>query len=577
MAAKVSVPTFGLLLLLAAIPLAGQGVDLNGYCKSRGHRSVRLVQNNVNGWRCVTRARKLVRIDMADACKWQYGGIRPTPAFGSFNDPYSWVCNAASTDPAPSFPMCAELGPRPYEELEDTGSVGGNSARLPSAGILRCKWDVDTLKVRFLDGNPQVQERVKRVAAEWTPFANVRFEFGNFPDADIRISFSQKGGYWSYVGSCWQQYGVPLTEATMNLNGLDPLTSETEYKRVVLHEFGHALGLIHEHQSPAAAIPWDKPKVYEYYRRLNETPEWVDSNIFRKEDAASLNYTAYDPQSIMHYPVPNELTIGNYEVGWNTELSALDRSFIRVWYARGLWSRWTAPELGYYSGNWDGFKGANIAVRRDQCMLLDLNYDGVHDVVQCYGNGQGEDQYLVGDWDGDGKDNVAVRRDGCVYMDLNFDGVHDRLQCFGNGRAEDQYLVGDWDGDGKDNLAVRRDGCVYMDVNFDGAHDRQQCFGNGRAEDQYLVGDWDGDGRDNLAVRRGGCLYMDFNFDGAHDRLQCYGNGGSENQYLVGDWDGDGRDNIAVRRGNCVYMDFNFDGSHDRQQCYGNGMGNFSN
>jgi hypothetical protein len=59
--------------------------------------------------------------------------------------------------------------------------------------------------------------------------------------------------------------------------------------------------------------------------------------------------------------------------------------------------------------------------------------DGAHDIVQCYGNGNSEDEYLVGDWDGDGRDNLAVRRGHCVFMDTNFDGAHDIVQCYGNG------------------------------------------------------------------------------------------------------------------------------------------------
>lgn len=44
-----------------------------------------------------------------------------------------------------------------------------------------------------------------------------------------------------------------------------------------------------------------------------------------------------------------------------------------------------------------------------------------------------EEQYLAGDWDGDGRDNLAVRRNGCVLMDLDFTGGAEREQCFGNG------------------------------------------------------------------------------------------------------------------------------------------------
>ena len=48
---------------------------------------------------------------------------------------------------------------------------------------------IDTLKVKFLDGDPVVQSKVTKYANIWSNFANVKFIFGNFPNADIRISF----------------------------------------------------------------------------------------------------------------------------------------------------------------------------------------------------------------------------------------------------------------------------------------------------------------------------------------------------------------------------------------------------
>ena len=52
------------------------------------------------------------------------------------------------------------------------------------------------------------------------------------------------------------------------------------------HEFGHALGMIHEHQNPAAQgeIPWDKPKVYAYYAQQGWSKDDVDTNIFEVYD-----------------------------------------------------------------------------------------------------------------------------------------------------------------------------------------------------------------------------------------------------------------------------------------------------
>ncbi|MEM6399161.1 MAG: hypothetical protein AAF757_02855 [Cyanobacteria bacterium P01_D01_bin.116] len=172
-------------------------------------------------------------------------------------------------------------------------------------------------------------------------------------------------------------------------------------------------------------------------------------------------------------------------------------------------------------------------------------------------------EYLVGDWNGDGRDNIAVRRGNRILMDTNFDGLHNIEQSYGSGNSEDEYLVGDWNGDGRDNIAVRRGNRILMDTNFDGLHDIEQFYGNSGSDHEYLVGDWNGDGRDNIAIRQENLILMDTNFDGWHNIEQSYGSGNSEDEYLVGDWNGDGLDNIAVRRGNRILMDTNFDGWHN--------------
>ena len=56
------------------------------------------------------------------------------------------------------------------------------------------------LRVRFLDGHPAVQERVAEAAREWSQYANITFDFGNDPGAEIRISFKEPGS-WSFMGT----------------------------------------------------------------------------------------------------------------------------------------------------------------------------------------------------------------------------------------------------------------------------------------------------------------------------------------------------------------------------------------
>jgi len=191
-----------------------------------------------------------------------------------------------------------------------------------------------TLKLKFLDGLPAVQAKVQAIAKEWEALANLKLEFVSSGSAQIRISFAEEGFSWSTVGT--DALTVATSKPTMNYGWLEPGTSLREYQRVVRHEFGHALGMIHEHQNPAALgqIPWDKPKVYAYYAQQGWSQEDVDFNIFELYSEDSTNHSAFDPTSIMEYAVPDSLTIGSYAIGWNTEFSATDIEFMRRQYPR---------------------------------------------------------------------------------------------------------------------------------------------------------------------------------------------------------------------------------------------------
>ena len=198
------------------------------------------------------------------------------------------------------------------------------------------KWDNGrTLSVAFLDGLPEVQERVIPFARQWEQFANLTLDFSPpaAGPANIRISFEQEGS-WSYLGT--DALGIRDDLPTMNFGWLTPEVSDLEYERVVVHEFGHALGAIHEHQSPGATIPWDKEAVYRYYGGPpnNWSRQQVDVNLFELYDRTITQFSQFDPKSIMLYAIPNELTLGDWEVGWNTTMSETDKTFIAGLYPK---------------------------------------------------------------------------------------------------------------------------------------------------------------------------------------------------------------------------------------------------
>ena len=103
---------------------------------------------------------------------------------------------------------------------------------------------------------------------------------------------------------------------------------------MVLHEFGHALGLIHEHQNPNRPIAWNRAAVI---ADLSGPPnEWdlptIENNIFKRYDPTELSSTPVDPQSIMMYPIPAAWTTDGFSAALNRELSGTDKEFIREAY-----------------------------------------------------------------------------------------------------------------------------------------------------------------------------------------------------------------------------------------------------
>lgn len=195
-----------------------------------------------------------------------------------------------------------------------------------------------TLRVRFLDGTPFLREKVCEYACEWTDHANLHFDFSTDPNAEIRVSFeADPGSSWSALGTdALVESYFANDQPTMNFGWFTDATEESELARVIIHEFGHAIGCIHEHQNPLGGIEWNEEAVLAYY--AGSPNYWDESttrfNILDKYRHSQLNGSEFDPESIMLYGFPPELTKNHVGTRDNTRLSAADIALIKRVYPR---------------------------------------------------------------------------------------------------------------------------------------------------------------------------------------------------------------------------------------------------
>lgn len=211
------------------------------------------------------------------------------------------------------------------------------------------------LRVGFFGGSPSLHKQIAEIASEWTASANLAFDFGLDPgtgryrtmaphtEAEIRISFDQRG-FWSLVGTdSVNPRIVGMDEPSMNLHGFDTSPPDpVEFRRVVLHEFGHALGFEHEHQNPEGGCDneFDWRAVTRYLK--GPPNHWSDAqiefNLRQLRDSTPYESSPPDPESIMFYSFEPWMFVKGTEsacyVRKNTALSAGDLAGVAAAYPR---------------------------------------------------------------------------------------------------------------------------------------------------------------------------------------------------------------------------------------------------
>lgn len=232
-------------------------------------------------------------------------------------------------------------------------SMSSSSQGLSALFAKNYTWPVgSTIIIAFYDGSDWQKAWVEKIVTEkLQPFVNLNFSFdkGVSPDhADISITFkgalaqsavgrTSKNSHPSmYLGWVDAPTGESFTFKGATYNVPAGLRQNFKTGATVIHEFCHALGMLHEHQNPNKPIEWNYDAVWRMLCNPPNKWDWqkIKTNVIDTGFSPDeLNGSEFDPKSIMLYSFGPELTL-NFKDGLkaNSELSDLDKEWLQKMY-----------------------------------------------------------------------------------------------------------------------------------------------------------------------------------------------------------------------------------------------------
>ncbi len=210
--------------------------------------------------------------------------------------------------------------------------IGTHALSRRKRGVVdpRTVWpQFSTIRISMRDMTQEQKQFTKDNINKWAPHVNLKFEFTEQQDGDIRIKGNNnlKGGS-SYLGT---DKPVDVDKPTMEigfLGGLDEFNAGT-----VIHEFGHALGFDHEHQHPSQKLDINWEAIRKDTQNGKIDASFEENYLPLTKDVA---FTPYDQKSVMHYGFPKEYLNSGEGIEDNNELSEGDKETARLFYPKPL-------------------------------------------------------------------------------------------------------------------------------------------------------------------------------------------------------------------------------------------------
>lgn len=180
------------------------------------------------------------------------------------------------------------------------------------------------LGVSFLDDPPaDLRKRILMHANAWNKTAKV--EFYESASGEIRLARYPGSGHFAYMGT--DNLLIRADQQTMNLDSFTMQTSDSEFFRVVRHEFGHVLAFPHEHLRAEIIARIDEQKAIDHFWR---TQGWSaqDTRYQVLTPASGIRGSVLtDVQSVMCYWLPGSIMKDGVAVPGGNDINENDYAF----------------------------------------------------------------------------------------------------------------------------------------------------------------------------------------------------------------------------------------------------------